>query len=65
MVKVDGRELAWREGMTIADALVALGDTYPYAVARIGERIVIAPGFAAASIPDGAEIFLLPLVAGG
>jgi sulfur carrier protein ThiS len=65
MVKVGGRELAWREGMTIADALEALGDPYPYAVARIGERIVVAPGFATAAIPDGAEIFLLPLVAGG
>ncbi len=65
MVRVGSRELAWREGMTIADALVALGDPYPYAVARIGERIVIAPDFPAALVPDGAEIFLLPLVAGG
>jgi sulfur carrier protein ThiS len=65
MVRVGGHELAWREGMTIADVLDELGDPYPYAVARIGERIVTAPHFGGASIPDGAEIHLLPLVAGG
>ena len=65
MVRVGGRELAWQGGMTIADALDALGDSYPYAVARIGERIVTAPHFASTYIQDGAEIHLLPLIAGG
>jgi sulfur carrier protein ThiS len=65
MVRAGGREIAWREGMTVADVVAALGDDYPYAAARIGERIVTAPHFASTPVPDEAEIFLLPLVAGG
>ena len=34
MVRVDGREFFWREGMTVADLLKELGDPYPYAVVR-------------------------------
>jgi sulfur carrier protein ThiS len=65
MVRASGKELAWREGMTLADVLAALEDSYPYTVARIGERIVTAPNFSSVSVPDGAEVFLLHLVAGG
>ena len=65
MVRVGGREVAWHDGMTIADALHAIGDPYPYAVARIGERIVTAPHFTSTHVPDCAEIHLLPLIAGG
>jgi len=65
MVRVDGRELAWQEGMTVADVLEALGDSYAYAVARVGENIVTAPHFTSAAVPDDTDVFLLPLVAGG
>ena len=65
MVRVGDKELAWREGMTVADVIEALGHSYPYSVARVGSRIVTAPHFASVTVPDGVEIFLVPLVAGG
>lgn len=65
MIRVNGREYPWREGLTIADLLEEMGDPYPYAVVRVNERRVSRPHFQTTFIPDGAEIYLIPLVAGG
>ena len=65
MVRVDGREFHWRHGMTVADLLQELGDPYPYAVARIRDSVISRPDFESALIPDGSEVFLIPLIAGG
>ncbi|MGA3172865.1 MAG: sulfur carrier protein ThiS [Syntrophorhabdales bacterium] len=65
MVTVDGRQIEWREGMTVADLLRELGDSYPYAAVRIEGHVVTGPDFGKAEIPDNVEVCLLPLVAGG
>jgi sulfur carrier protein ThiS len=65
MVRVEGREFFWREGMTVADLLKELGDPYPYAVVRIGERLISRPDFNKATVPNDSEVFLIPLISGG
>ena len=65
MVRIANREFAWREGMTVADLLEELADPYPYAVARIGDRLISSPDFDKAAVPDHSEVFLIPLIAGG
>lgn len=65
MVRAGDREFAWQEGMTISDILQRLGDTYPYAVARVNGRLISRPDFHRATVPDESEVFLLPLIAGG
>jgi len=65
MVKVDGRDVMWRQDMTVADLLKDLADSFPYAVVRVNGRAVTAPEFATTSVPDNAEVSLLHLVAGG
>jgi len=65
MVRIGNRELAWREGMTVADLLAELEDPYPYAVARIGDRLISGPDFDKATVPNDSEVFLIPLIAGG
>jgi len=65
MVRVDGRELEWHEGMTVADLLMGLADPYPYAAVRIDGRVVTGPEFDEAPVPDNAEVSLLHLIAGG
>jgi thiamine biosynthesis protein ThiS len=65
MIQVAGKHISWREGMTIADLLEELKDPHPYAVVRINERYVSRPNFAQAIIPDDAEVFLIPMIAGG
>jgi sulfur carrier protein ThiS len=65
MVRVDGREFIWREGMTVADLLKELGDPYPYAAVRIRNRLISRPDFQKMKVPKDSEVFLLPLISGG
>jgi thiamine biosynthesis protein ThiS len=65
MIRVRGKEHPWREGMTVADLLKELNDPYSYAVVRIDGRVISRPNFEKTAIPDGAEIFLIPMIAGG
>lgn len=51
--------------MTISDLLNELADRHPYAVVRINETYVSRPNFDKTTIPDGAEVFLIPMIAGG
>ena len=65
MITVSGKKFAWREGMTIADLLDDLQDPHSYAVVRINEIYVTRPNFETTTVPDGSEVFLIPMVAGG
>jgi sulfur carrier protein len=65
MIKVSGKKRAWHEGMTVADLLKELDDTHRYAVVRINETYVSRPKFEETTIPDGSEVFLVPMIAGG
>ena len=65
MVRIGDIEMLWREGMTVAELLHELGDPYPYAVVRIGGKLISQPDFKKTAVPRNSEIFLLPLIAGG
>ncbi|MDH4265402.1 MAG: sulfur carrier protein ThiS [Deltaproteobacteria bacterium] len=65
MVRVDGKEFFWREGMTVADLLKELGDPYPYAVVRISDRLISRSDFDKAIVPNDSEVLLIPLISGG
>jgi thiamine biosynthesis protein ThiS len=65
VIKVADKTVAWHEGMTIKDLLKEIEDDQPYAVVRINTRYVSKPDFDRVTIPDNAEIFLIPMVAGG
>ena len=51
--------------MTVTALIEALGETYEYPVVRINNKIVSRPQFDQTTVPDGAVVFLIPLVAGG
>jgi thiamine biosynthesis protein ThiS len=57
--------LPWHEGMTVSELLEALKDPHPYAVVRINEQYVTRPNFAKTIVPDNAQVFLIPMIAGG
>jgi sulfur carrier protein len=65
MIRVAGKEHPWRQGMTVADLLRERGDDPDPAVVRINDHYVSRPDFARTTIPDHAEIFLIPMIAGG
>ena len=51
--------------MTVLDLLDELNDLHPYAVVRINHQYVTRPNFEHTLVPDDAEVFLIPMVAGG
>jgi len=65
VIRVGGKTYRWKPGMTVADLLEEIRDPYPYVVVRINERYVSRPDFEKTPIPDGAEVFLVPMIAGG
>lgn len=65
MIQVGGKQIAWREGMTVSDLLEALDDPHPYAVVRINQQYVTRPHFKDTTVPDDVEVFLIPMIAGG
>lgn len=65
MITVGDEQRPWSEGMTVADLLADLEDGDRYAVVRVDEAYVSRPNFAKTRIPDGAQIYLVPMIAGG
>jgi sulfur carrier protein ThiS len=51
--------------MTVADVLRECGDSHDYPIVRLGEHYVTRPNFETTPVPDGADIFLIPMIAGG
>ena len=65
MIRVNGKQQLWYEGMTIKDLLEDLEDSHHYAVIRINDRHVSRPNFEKTLIPDHSDVFLISLIAGG
>ena len=65
MILVGDKEMIWQPGMTLAQVMETLEDGQLYAVVRLNGKPVSKPNFAGTPVPDGAEILLLPLIAGG
>lgn len=65
MITLDGERLPWKSGMTISHLLQEIADDHQYAVIKLNGRYVSRPSFDTHVIPDNAEIFLIPMIAGG
>lgn len=65
MISVNDEKILWRDGMTVTDLLNRLDGTHDYAVVRVNGKYVSKPHFDDYQIPDGAEIYLIPMVVGG
>ena len=65
MIKVGDKEMPWQEGLSVAALLALIDDDYDYPAVRLGHQIVSKAKFAQTLVPDGAELHLIPLIAGG
>ena len=57
--------MSWKKGMTVSQLLQEIDDTHQYAVIRVNDQYVSRPNFDSYMIPDRAEIYLIPMIAGG
>lgn len=65
MITVGDQELPWSEGLTVADILADLEDGNRYAVVRVNDQYISRPNFGKTQVPDGAQLYLIPMIAGG
>ena len=65
MITLDGHQMPWKKGMTVSQLLEEIVDTHQYAVIRVNDQYVSRPNFDSYMIPDSAEIYLIPMIAGG
>lgn len=66
MIQVNDRtEVAWEEGMTVADLLERLNYTYPLIIVKVDGELVPRESYDDRVIPDGADVRVVHLIAGG
>jgi thiamine biosynthesis protein ThiS len=65
MINVNDKDMDWFEGMTISNLIETIDNTDHCAAVRLNNVLVSSPNFDKTIIHDNAEIYLLPLIAGG
>lgn len=66
MITLNKREeLEWHEGLTVAELLTVKTYTYPHIIVSINGQVVPHDAYAETLIPDGADVRVIHLIAGG
>jgi len=65
LITLDGEKVPWQSDMTVSQLLQEIADAHQYAVIRVNGKYVSRPSFDRFVIPDNAEIYLIPMIAGG
>ncbi len=66
MIRINNRdELEWEEGLTVAALLEQLNYTFPHIIVTIDGEVIQQPDYPTRLIPDGANVRLVHLIAGG
>ncbi len=66
MIRVNDRdELEWQEGLTVSGLLDHFRYTFPHIIVTIDGDVVSRQDYAARTIPDGADVRVIHLIAGG
>lgn len=65
MIRVNGEDLDWSEGMTVRDVLRLLDYRFPLLITRIDGRLISRPDYDTTEVPDGAIMDVIHLMSGG
>lgn len=65
MIEVNGRKLAWRQGMTVSQALADMKYDFAHITVTVNGAFVPADEFDAVPVPDGADVKAIHLHHGG
>ena len=66
MIRVNNRdEIEWREGLTVSDLLEQLRYSYPHIIVSINGEVIPREEYHTRTIPDGADVRVIHLIAGG
>ncbi|MEA3377789.1 MAG: sulfur carrier protein ThiS [Chloroflexota bacterium] len=66
MIRVNNRtEVQWEEGMTVSTLLERLNYTFPHIIVKVDGELVRRDEYDTRTIPDGADVRVIHLIAGG
>ena len=64
MIILNGEEKPWHNGLTLEEILLDLDNKYPIVV-KVDGKPIMKKYFKTFQIPDGAEINIIDIIAGG
>ncbi len=66
MIRVNNRdEIEWEEGMTVSDLLTRFRYTFAHIIVKINSEVISREEYPIRAIPDGADVQVIHLIAGG
>ena len=66
MIRVNDRdEIEWEEGLTVSALLERFRYTFPHIIVKINGQLVRREEHPTRTIPDGADVRVIHLIAGG
>lgn len=65
MIRVNGEDFAWEEGLTVLRILERKRYIFPLLIVSVGEDLISKADYATTPVPDGAEVKVVHLLSGG
>ena len=66
MIRVNNRdEIEWEEGLNVSDLLERFRYTFAHIIVKINGEVIPREEYPKRTIPDGAEVWVIHLIAGG
>jgi sulfur carrier protein len=66
MIRVNNRnDMEWEEGLTVSGLLERLRYSFPHIIVKVNGEVVPPEEFPTRTIPDGADVRVIHLIAGG
>jgi thiamine biosynthesis protein ThiS len=66
MIRLNDRdEIEWEEGLTVSGLLERLRYTFPHIIVKIDGKVIPREDYPTCAIPDGADVRVIHLIAGG
>lgn len=65
MIKVNGKELPWAEGLTVRQVLIHKGYTFPLLVVKLNGVSIPKDKYDTTLVQDGDQLQVIHLISGG
>jgi thiamine biosynthesis protein ThiS len=66
MIRVNNRDrVEWEEGLTVSDLLQRFRYTFVHIIVKVNGEVISREEYATCAIPDGADVWVVHLIAGG
>jgi thiamine biosynthesis protein ThiS len=66
MIRINDRdEVSWEEGLTVSNLLERLRYTFAHIIVKVNGEVIPREEYHICTIPDGADVWVIHLIAGG